>query len=99
MAKILRTGASLADLDRIYDYVAASSPQNADDLIHEFQCALQLLADKPNIGKPRPELHEGLRSWRVHKFVIFYLTADESIQIVRILHAAMDISARHFPEN
>ena len=99
MPKILRSAASLADLDRIYDYVAASSPQNADDLINEFQCALQLLADKPNIGKSRPELHAGLRSWRVHRFVIFYLSSADAVTVVRILHAAMDISIRHFPEH
>jgi toxin ParE1/3/4 len=99
MARILRTGASLTDLDRIYDYVSASSPQNADVLIRDFECALLLLADTPNIGKARPELSEGLRSWPVHRFIIFYTPSEDAVIVIRVLHAAMDISTQHFAEN
>lgn len=61
-----------------------------------FRTASNLLAANPTVGRLRPELMEGLRSWNLHRFVIFYFPAEDGIEIVRVLHSAMDIKAKHF---
>lgn len=96
MLKIIRSIQALDDLDGIYDYVAESSPQNAVMLVRQFQNRFQLLAANPTVGRLRPELMEGLRSWNLHRFVIFYFPAEDGIETVRVLHSAMDIKAKHF---
>jgi toxin ParE1/3/4 len=96
MPKIFRSRQALDDLDGIYDYVAESSPQNADMLVREFQKRFELLAANPTIGRLRPELTEQLRSWNLHRFVIFYFAAEDGINIARVLHSSMDISGKHF---
>ena len=73
-----------------------SSPQNANMLVRQFQNGFQLLAANATVGRLRPELMEGLRSWNLHRFVIFYFPAEDGIEIVRVLHSGMDIKARHF---
>lgn len=96
MPKIIRSLQALDDLDGIYDYVADSSPQNADMLVHEFQLRFEILAANPAIGRLRPELTEHIRSWNLHRFVIFYFASGEGIEVVRVLHSSMDISGKHF---
>lgn len=97
MGKIIRSVKALEDLDSIFDFVAASSPQNAEMLIRQFQSRFEVLAEHPEIGRLRPELMERMRSWNLHRFVIFYFPGDQGIEIVRILHSSMDINAKHFP--
>jgi len=96
MPKILLSLQALDDLDGIYDYVADSSLQNANMLILQFRARFELLAANPAIGRPRPELTEKLRSWSLHRFVIFYYPTAEGIEVARILHSAMDIGQKHF---
>lgn len=96
MGRIISSQQSLEDLDSIFDFVAESSPQNAEMLIHQSQSRLEVLAANPKLGRLRPELLEHLRSWNLHRFVIFYFPAEDGIEVVRILHSAMDISGKHF---
>ena len=96
MPKIIRSLQALEDLDGIYDFVAESSPQNADMLVREFQHRFELLAANPTIGRLRPELEAQLRSWNLYRFVIFYFAADDGIEITRVLHSSMDISGKQF---
>lgn len=58
MAKVHRSGTSLRDLDSIYDYVAESSPRNAEMLMRQFHDRFALLAANPEMGRPRPEFLE-----------------------------------------
>lgn len=57
------------------------------------------LAQMPYIGGERkfknPALH-GLRMWPVkgfEKFLIFYLVLEDTIDIVRVLHASRDLAS------
>jgi len=53
----------------------------------------QLLA-QPELGRFRPEVKPGLRSWAVERFgnwIIFYRVDKESLRLVRVLHGARDL--------
>ena len=55
--------------------------------------AKQLLA-QPELGRCRPEVKSGLRSWPVEGFgnwIIFYRLEKESLRLVRLLHGARDL--------
>ena len=97
MPRILRTRQSREDYIAIEDYVAEDSPQNAAMIIRLFDEKLQLLARNTLLGRPRPELATKLRSWNVHRFVLFYRPIEDGIILVRVLHASMDITPRLFP--
>jgi toxin ParE1/3/4 len=97
MHKIIRSVKALEDLDGIFDFVAASSPQNAERLIRLFQSQFEVLAKHPEMGRLRPELMERMRSWNLYRFVIFYFPGAQGIEIVRVLHSSMDLNAKHFP--
>lgn len=98
MPRILRTRKSREDYVAIEDYIARSSPQNAEMIIRLFEEKLANLAVNNLIGRPRPELAPDLRSWNVHRFVLFYRPMEDGVILIRVLHASMDITARLFPE-
>jgi toxin ParE1/3/4 len=49
------------------------------------------LAKQPGIGRMRDELAIGLRSLPIGRYVIFYLSLADGIEIIRVLHGARDI--------
>ena len=98
MPRILRTRKSREDYVAIEDYIARSSPQNAEMILRLFEEKLANLAVNNLIGRPRPELAPDLRSWNVHRFVLFYRPMEDGVILIRVLHGSMDITARLFPE-
>ena len=56
------------------------------------------LAENPSLGRSRPELGRNIRSFPAGSYVIFYRAIDDGIEIVRVLHGAMDVPA-HFPKH
>jgi toxin ParE1/3/4 len=57
--------------------------------------ALQQLLENPLMGKPRPELYEDARSFSVGAHIVFYRPTHSGIEVARVLHQHMDITA-HF---
>jgi toxin ParE1/3/4 len=51
------------------------------------------LAGHPNLGRSRDELEEGIRSFPVGKYVIFYRVIPAGVEIVRVLHGSRDLNA------
>ena len=41
----------------------------------------------------REELHPGLRSFLHEEFVVFYLTVEDGIDVVRVLHGRRDLDS------
>lgn len=85
------------DLNRHYDFIAQSNPKAA---LRFFDAARQTFGDlarMPGLGSsyttPNARL-KNLQKWRVkgfNKFLIFYRTKEDAIEILRILGAAQDI--------
>lgn len=81
-----------ADLDEIWLFIAQDNLQAADKLIRLITSRFAKLASIPHIGRSRDELSQGLRSFPVGQYVIFYRPNEDWIEIVRVLHGA-----RNFP--
>lgn len=60
--------------------------------------ALNALANDPMRGRPREELGADCRSFRRGRHVIFYHAAEGGIDVIRILHDAMDPALHVFLE-
>ncbi|MDX2199486.1 MAG: type II toxin-antitoxin system RelE/ParE family toxin [Phycisphaerae bacterium] len=95
MAGFVLTPLADADLDEIWEYVAAeSSVPRADKLEADLHEGMIRIGRMPGIGHLRMELaDEALRFYRVHKFLIIYRPESRPVQIIRVLHGARDIQA------
>jgi toxin ParE1/3/4 len=81
------------DLAEIWSYVAEDTgPARADRLIDAIFDRFELLVEQPRIGRNRPEFGEGVRSFVVESYVIYY-RHDGDVLIARILHGRRDQAA------
>ncbi len=88
-----------ADLDLIWEYIAADDPAAATRLVGEIVARFNMLARQPLIGTARDDLRRGLRDFSHGRYVIYYrpLVGDDiAVEIVRVLHGARDVS-QSFP--
>ena len=64
----------------------------ADRLTERFDDAVGHLADFPEAGPERSALGDGIRILPVESFVTFYRVIPGWIEVIRILHAARDVT-------
>ncbi|QDT63689.1 type II toxin-antitoxin system RelE/ParE family toxin [Calycomorphotria hydatis] len=83
------------DLVDICDYLAEQDLSIADHFLDRLENLLDALKHQPAIGTPCEELIAGLRSMTIRRYpyVLYYLQHDDEITIIRILHAARDVSS------
>jgi plasmid stabilization system protein ParE len=90
------------DLDEVFNFIAADNPDAAARVRRTILNTADFLAQHPEIGRrirnasPR---HAQIRWFVVpkfHNYLIFYQPHQETIMVVRVLHAAQDWT-RFFP--
>jgi len=88
--RIRYTLPALADLESIFDYVAAHSPQGARRIQSRIKSAIALLPLHPHMGAPTedPTIRRLVAS--PYPYVIFYEPVEAEIVIHAIRHAARD---------
>lgn len=59
-------------------------------LAHRFEW----LAQNPTLGKRRDDIKEGYMCYPEGRHVIFYITGNDRIEIIGVLHESMDV-VRH----
>ncbi len=91
MLRILKRPEAENDIEEIWLYIAQDNVDNADKLLDEIEETSRKLAQFINMGRNRDELHAGLKSFPVGKYVIYYLPISGGLEIVRILHGMRDI--------
>jgi toxin ParE1/3/4 len=91
MARVLRSSLAEHDLVDIWIFIAKDSPDAADRFLDHLAQKCELLAESPEIGRRREELAPRLRSFPVGRYVIFYRTAEQGIEVVRVLSAYRDV--------
>lgn len=80
-----------ADLGDLWAYIAASSPDAADQMVDAILEGSRIHVRFPNMRLKRDELRPGIRCFVVSPYVIFYRPVEEMIEVVRILHGSRDI--------
>ena len=85
---------SVDDLDEIWLYIAEDDIEAADRFEEKLRNAMQLVADRPQIGHLRNDLtDQPVKFWSVDTYLIIYDSAESPIRIVRVLSGSRDISA------
>jgi len=84
---------ALRDLEDIYEYIAADSPEHASKFIDLIESKCEALAQSPLMGQLRPALRDDVRSFPVQRYLIFYrvLNDDDVVKIVHVFHGAWDM--------
>ena len=90
--RIRRGAKARADQDAIWLYIATDNLDAADQQIDRLHEAIGRLAEYPDVGRQRLEFGTTLRAFPVDQYVLFYRVTPGILDIVRILHAARDVT-------
>ena len=91
--------AAAADLESIANYTFEHwGPEQEEDYLGGIWDLLERIAAKPDAYRLRPELGRDCRSARFRRHVIFFITKPDRIDVLRVLHGAMDFGS-HLPED
>lgn len=98
MAGVRLAESAQEDLLDAWLHIARDSPTAADRVVDAIEREAVTLAGQPLMGRARPELGKGVRSWPTSTpYLLFYLGGKAGgITILRILHHARDIQRIEF---
>ncbi|MBE0613046.1 MAG: type II toxin-antitoxin system RelE/ParE family toxin [Burkholderiales bacterium] len=65
----------------------------AGNFVDQFEQVCQMLTLHPEMGPPRQELQDGIRSLLFQRYVIYYRTRGNCVEIMRIIRAAREVDA------
>jgi toxin ParE1/3/4 len=85
---------ALADLQKIWAYIAGDNPAAADELEADSYRACELLAKNPRLGHKRSDLtDEPVLFWPVRNhYLVIYQRETKPLKVARILHGSRDIT-------
>ena len=86
---------AFSDLDEIFDYVLAQSPQAAGGVLHDIMQSLSRLRDHPHSGAPLRERSLNKFHFRmviVSPYIAFYRVIGNRVFVYRVLHGARNYS-------
>lgn len=92
MRQVIRSPLAEADLLEIWLYIARDNEDAADAVLDRIEAVCLKLAKSNRLGRARPELGPGVRSFPVGQYVIFYRVAGRRLEIVRVLSGYRDLS-------
>jgi toxin ParE1/3/4 len=89
------TQAANADIDSIWESIARDNQDAADRVITEIYDQIKLLANFPEAGHRREDLAAGrkLLLLPAGSYMIAYLAHSRPLVVVRVLHAARNLSS------
>ena len=86
-----------SDLDEIWDYTADKwDLEQAETYMRRLWADLIAIAARPTLGRECPEVRQGYREYPSGSHVLFYRSAADGIEVVRILHKRMDYESHDF---
>ena len=91
--RIRRGARARSDQSAIWFYIASDNMAAADRQMDRLHDAFLMLSDYPEAGRVRVEVDAQLRTFPIDQYLIFYRVSPGVLEIVRILHAARDITA------
>ena len=87
-----------ADIAGIWDYVAEDSEAAANRVLEQIDAQFSVLARYPLVGRSRPGLYAGLRSFPVGSYLIYYLPLTSGIDVLRVRHGSRDTQMDAFED-
>lgn len=98
MARLRWTDEAVIWLEEVYRYLAQAQPQAASTTVEALYDQVQILIDFPQIGHKHHEAPEGevrVLHWG-HYRIPYLANGNDSIDILGVFHAALDIDAYAF---
>jgi len=97
MPRLLLTQSAQSDLLEAWLFIAEDNPEAADRVLSTIEKEAKTLLVQPLMGRARPELTEGVRSWPTStRYILYYVPTPEGITVLRVLHHARDIQSVPF---
>ena len=97
MSKALFSQSAQTDLLEAWLFIAEDNLGAADRVLDSIETEAKMLATQPLMGRARPELADGVRSWPTSTaYILFYLAGASGIAVIRVLHHARDIKRTLF---
>lgn len=90
MTRVVYQRLAHADLLDVWSYIADDDITAADTYLDRIFELCELLADNPLMGVARDDVADGVRSFPLDRYVVFYELCDEGITVLRIWHSARD---------
>ena len=97
MARVQLARSAQTDLLEAWLFIAEENPDAADHVLDAIEREADVLATQPLMGRARPELAQGVRSWPTStRYILYYKVAKDGIAVPRILHHARDVQQAAF---
>ena len=93
MAKFYLTNKAVEDLDDIWNYTVETWSEHQAAIYYALLIdACQELANKPSQGKSYEIVERNILGFKTGQHILFYrIITEKEIEVVRILHAMMDL--------
>jgi toxin ParE1/3/4 len=86
-----------ADLLEAWLFIAEENPSGADHVLDAIEHEANILVTQPFMGRARPELAAGVRSWPTSTpYIFYYVATADGITVIRALHHARDVQQISF---
>jgi len=79
---------ALADIDEIYSYLLARSPQGAQNVLRAVYAAIHLLAEQPYSSPMTDMPGVRVKALTRYRFRVFYSVVGERVEIIHIRHTS-----------
>jgi plasmid stabilization system protein ParE len=76
----------------IYGSAGSDNLSAAEKFADKFEQLCGLLSEHPEIGLERDDLHAGVRSVLFHRYVVFYRSRGDSVEVLRVMSATRDVT-------
>ncbi len=90
MSQVFYQPVAKADLIDVWLFIAEDNVVAADAYIDRLQQICVLIAENPLMGYDRTDIAEGVSSFAVDDYVIYYELHNKGITVLRVWHAARD---------
>jgi len=99
VARFILSPAAASDVRGILEFIQEHNADAMPVVRQAFLDAMNLIAERPLIGHRRSDITTAdLRFWSVYQYLIVFRTGSESVEVVRVLHAARDLRTLLEPE-
>ena len=90
MPRVIWTPPALADVQRIYRFLALQNPEAARRAVRAIRMGVKTLALQPQLGRPVEDLASDFREWLVDfgqsGYVAIYRLDDNAVAILAVRH-------------
>ena len=86
MMKLIFSRSAVHDLVRLREFIALHSPNAAQRISERLRGAIVELVNRPQIGRPVPDLPGEIRELLFGKYVVRYEVRSKKLYVLRIWH-------------